>query len=908
MAEVRLKVVLDGVEQTVTTVNQLEAALQNTKTALADLDVGSAQFKELQQQARNIDSELKNIQKSTEGVDTAQLAGSFAKLGESVVGGFAIATSAAKLFGKESEDLTKAQVQAQETLNIVLGARAIAEGVVEGAAAARLIVDKVSVITTGALTAAFGKQTVVLAQQAVAAGTATTAQTALNTAMKLSPIGLLITAIGSLIVFWDDLTEAIGLSNDAVDEYNEKQKKTSDDLDKELTKTLAQTVIKYNELENAINNTTDAAQDSWIKVALKDLPELINLTGEEADAVEKVGIALRKRSDIEQAEAKRARNLKELVELEEEMIKKTDLTIEENRVILTQQFTRINYLREQNKQLDQQIGQSKALLDAEIKREADKKKAAEDAAKAAQDAYNRRIEQIKNERNEIRELLKTIKTDTTKNNQDILLEEREISASRIKNQFDREQAILNVAKDRQTQELEAQKKAALDQVDATIIGEKEKTKAREVINKQFTERQTALDEQIARRSVEIEQQRADQIKKVNEALITELNYGDSQFADTKNARALQNSQFENELAQRQLTETTLVDRLTITEKVKYYNELAGLQLKALDIERQQRITANESQFKQESQLAKDRFELGEITADQLKTIEDNLNTLRVQENEKVEKDIAQKRIAINAQTEQQILAAKIAGIQQYLQFATQGIQALSQVSQTIEQAQLNRVTEANQTELDSNLNKNQQILDQELTRINQTNATEVEKQKMRDDAIKKSQDQKAKDDKKTEEKIEKQRNEIRKKAFARTKALNIATALVNGAQAVLQAIAQFGPPPSPLGIAGIAAAGVLTAAQVAAIASQQYQEEGGGAKDLNVPETSTTVGGETPSTTPAGGFTLFNPDLVNVPTQGTRGGAGVGPTGERLRVYVLESDITQTQQRVRTTVEQASFG
>ena len=80
MAEVRLKVVLDGAEQTINTVSQLEDALQRTKSELAGLEIGSTAFKNLQGQARHLDSELKNIQKATEGVDTAKLAGSFAKL------------------------------------------------------------------------------------------------------------------------------------------------------------------------------------------------------------------------------------------------------------------------------------------------------------------------------------------------------------------------------------------------------------------------------------------------------------------------------------------------------------------------------------------------------------------------------------------------------------------------------------------------------------------------------------------------------------------------------------------------------------------------------------------------------------------------------------------------------------
>jgi len=56
---------------------------------------------------------------------------------------------------------------------------------------------------------------------------------------------------------------------------------------------------------------------------------------------------------------------------------------------------------------------------------------------------------------------------------------------------------------------------------------------------------------------------------------------------------------------------------------------------------------------------------------------------------------------------------------------------------------------------------------------------------------------------------EKKREAIERKAFEREKKINIARALIGGAQAAVQAIAKFGPPPSPLGIAGIASAGLI---------------------------------------------------------------------------------------------------
>ena len=51
---------------------------------------------------------------------------------------------------------------------------------------------------------------------------------------------------------------------------------------------------------------------------------------------------------------------------------------------------------------------------------------------------------------------------------------------------------------------------------------------------------------------------------------------------------------------------------------------------------------------------------------------------------------------------------------------------------------------------------------------------------------------------------------------------------LDGAQAVIKAFAQFGPPPSPLGIAAAAAAGIATTASLATIAAQQPEFPMGG--------------------------------------------------------------------------------
>ena len=131
---------------------------------------------------------------------------------------------------------------------------------------------------------------------------------------------------------------------------------------------------------------------------------------------------------------------------------------------------------------------------------------------------------------------------------------------------------------------------------------------------------------------------------------------------------------------------------------------------------------------------------------------------------------------------------------------------------------------------------------------------------------------------------------LRKASFEREKKLNIAMALVNGAQAQMSILAQT--PKADFGIAtaiAMAAAAVTTIAQIAAIKSTSYQ--GGGSPAS--PETSTA-----PSAGGAGA---------------AGGGAAISPVSNtstilgNQQVYVTETDITETQNNVSVIEESATF-
>jgi TP901 family phage tail tape measure protein len=75
---------------------------------------------------------------------------------------------------------------------------------------------------------------------------------------------------------------------------------------------------------------------------------------------------------------------------------------------------------------------------------------------------------------------------------------------------------------------------------------------------------------------------------------------------------------------------------------------------------------------------------------------------------------------------------------------------------------------------------------------------------------------------------DKKEREIRRDQFERERRIKTLEILMNTATAITKAIAMFGPPPSPAGIAGIAAAGITGGLQLATVASAQPQFGDGG--------------------------------------------------------------------------------
>ena len=128
---------------------------------------------------------------------------------------------------------------------------------------------------------------------------------------------------------------------------------------------------------------------------------------------------------------------------------------------------------------------------------------------------------------------------------------------------------------------------------------------------------------------------------------------------------------------------------------------------------------------------------------------------------------------------------------------------------------------------------------------------------------------------------------IKKKQFERDKILRIGQAAIDTASAIVKGIAQFGPPPSPAGIAAIASAALIGATQIAAIAATKYQS--GTAPTF---DTSGGVSAGASANELGGANANTNTQQTDLTALAAQQSAGIN------QVYVLESDITGTQNNV----------
>ncbi|CAB4154063.1 hypothetical protein UFOVP630_5 [uncultured Caudovirales phage] len=143
-----------------------------------------------------------------------------------------------------------------------------------------------------------------------------------------------------------------------------------------------------------------------------------------------------------------------------------------------------------------------------------------------------------------------------------------------------------------------------------------------------------------------------------------------------------------------------------------------------------------------------------------------------------------------------------------------------------------------------------------------------------------------------------------KKQFQVNKAMQLGMAVIDGFKAITTSLAQspiaIGPIPNPAGIASLAFAAITTAANIAKIAASKF--EGGGTPTAPTPP---GMGGGGAGGAEGSAATNFQPAQFFGLGQGqmTPG----GPNGGMQRVYVTETDISSTQNKVKVIEDRATI-
>ena len=293
---IALTLTIDGVQQTITTINQLETAIKTAKEQLAGLEIGSQEFNTLSTQIRQADSALQNLNENIAGKKLAENIERYAKIGSAITGSFAAAQAAISLFGNESEEITRAAAQAQNLLTIALVGREVAEGAV---AASTLIAD--------------------LATKAQTASTL-----AADSATKRFYATLAANPYTALLVGVSLLVTALFAFGKASDEAAKKDKEFKDNLNKDIGKEVTQLKLLVNQVNNtslSLNTRKKALDDlqKQFPAYFENLNKEDILTGKVKIATDTLTDAIIKQAQARALQGRIEERAVKLLELEEKI-------------------------------------------------------------------------------------------------------------------------------------------------------------------------------------------------------------------------------------------------------------------------------------------------------------------------------------------------------------------------------------------------------------------------------------------------------------------------------------------------------------------------------------------------------------------------------------------------------------
>lgn len=438
--------------------------------------------------------------------------------------------------------------------------------------------------------------------------------------------------------------------------------------------------------------------------------------------------------------------------------------------------------------------------------------------------------------------------------------------------------------------------AAKDERAATIQAEKQMQSELLALQREYEDNVLALKAESKDKELETAQQAFDRYKQdfLAKAMADELAANEKMYVEGTISR----EQYEKAKAE---INAAAVDKLTEAERLVYTSkedllrkQLADITKKWDDQDRAEREALKDEYIKSTSD--KYQLELMEFEKSQTAELEKRKKYLEKNIITQAEYDafIKQQEIALSAKTieinnakaqalkelEKQIKQDRLDNIQGLLDTVTEQIGQLKTFNDAINEFQ------------DAQLENQKAADDARLKQLEDRKNKELANANLTADQKKAIEDRFAQANYKIQLAAYEREEKIKKSQFQRDKAFKMSEVLINTASAIVKGIAQFGPPPSPAGIAAIASAALIGATQLAAIAAQKYNS--GAAPTMSASGAGGAAGASTGAS--ASQFT------VSENTQGTNlndllGGEGANKPSI-TKVVVLESDITDTQNKV----------
>jgi hypothetical protein len=897
----------------------LRAELRKTVTELQGLEPGTARFRELSLRA----GELRDQIADTNAV-VNQLAGNVAeRLTKGITGvvsvgvaGFQTLAAGAALFGVESEDLTKTMVRLNALMNLSQALETFSG-----------LDQKITEIRASfqSLTVATQAQTVATATDAIATEGAVVATTAWGTAMKALPIIAIVAGLGTLVY---GLYQYATASSDAA-KQEEKRKKNLENLKKqqdEQNKTIAKESAGYVSLiyQLKATNAGSVEREKLIKqinstynTTLKNLSDetlfqkQLNLEVANYIAYQKAKFQLQKNEELV------TKNLTKQEEINKKLaVARRQLVAEETKFRnLPADALEAGKISQNIQDYTKQVNLLQSELDAANKRLAAYGKVNADASSV--------IAEIEGTTGKYNTTLKDTK-DTTKDATDEN-DKYTDALERIKQELERQQAAEQGLKDIQDERLsrasaqvseelkvieafnkeqeDLVKVATQREIDALdekfkkgLVNEEEYKKGRVEIQKgglnNLLQVETDLlngkkillaeDIQNIKDKYELEGEITQQaIKQIqDETRLLEL-----QFAKEQEIEAITNSTLTEEKKQEAIL---AVKKKYIDEEVKLIEQSAKNQIDALGLQKEKQL------------------ENEQLTIDERKQIEEKYN----QDVLKVSQDTQNKvQDAINGtkdvqKTALEELEDQISKVQDYLSAIAD---LYSQFSNTVSMISEAR-TQQREAEIEGLYAFEKEALE------NQLAEGLVSREQYENKLLELDQQR------------EQEQQALARQEFETNKKLNIANAIINGAQAVL---GTFAGTPGGIVIKSIAAglAAAFSAIQIGVISSQQFTAAGGGivpGMGSGMVDTvpamlapgETIINAQSSAMYPellnqvnmAGGGISLKPDLpaVNKANGDTRV-FGDNKIDKPIRAYVVETDVTSTQKRVDRIKRSAEF-